>query len=312
MSRRVDHPATSADGQEVWTTSWKDTARHWLGRTCLPWLPSSYLARFLDDYYIDQEPKSFFKRAIRDELTRIYYAGQDAEIRALNRRSLWGSTAGVRWHEAVRRKHEERPGFLADYLNTRNRMLGQIDWLLGHFPFFKDVCEIGTGNGLFIDHLAGRLTQIERFRGIDLSAEQIAKNRAIFDGSKVEYLHVEATEYVLRHCRPGTLFVTCGTFECFAQAELEEFLALTRRAVDRVAFVICDAVDVDYDLEVELNSRPRGNLFFNHNYRHLLEKHGYEICFNQIEFPKPIYKRVSILGTTFPCGQISTHNQTSH
>jgi Methyltransferase domain len=189
-------------------------------------------------------------------------------------------------------------------------MLEQITWLLEHFPCFKSICEIGTGNGLLIDHLAGSLTGIERFQGIDLSAEQIARNRANFAESKVEYLHVEATDYVVHHGRPGTLFVTCGTFECFAQAELEELLALTRSAVDRVSFAICDAVATDFNPSVELDSRPRGNLFFSHNYRYLLEKHGYDICFDQVEFPKPIYNRVSILATSFPRGAVKSHTQT--
>ncbi len=290
--------------------SWKDMARQWLGRICVPCLPESYVATVIDDYYIDQEPKSFFKRAIRDELTRRLYEGPEAEIRAVNRSSIWGGTAGVRWHEGGRQRYERDPRFLENYLKTRSHMLEQIAWLLAHFPFIKNVCEIGTGNGLLMEYLAATLTQIERFQGIDLSAEQIARNQAAFGESKVEYLHVEATEYVLRHCRPGTLFVTCGTFECITQAEVEEILELTRRTVDRVAFAICDAISPDYDAEVELDSRPRGDLFFSHNYRHLFEKYRYEICFNEVEFPKPIYKRLSILATSFPRGEVKPDNQT--
>ena len=71
--------------------SWKDKARHWLGRISVPCLPESYVATVIDDYYIDQEPKSFFKRAVRDELTRRLYEGPEAEIRAVNRSSIWGA-----------------------------------------------------------------------------------------------------------------------------------------------------------------------------------------------------------------------------
>ena len=251
------------------------------------------------DYYIDQEPKSLWKRAIRDELTRRHYESPEAEIRAINRRSLWGSTAGVRWHEERRQKHESNPQFRENYLATRSAMLEQIAWLLNHYLVFTSVCEIGTGNGLLIEYLASRFTRIERFHGIDLSAEQIARNQAIFAESKVEYIHVEASEYIVRHCRPGTLFVTCGTFECFTQAELEELLQLTRRTVNMVAFATCDAVDVDYDAKIDRDSRPRGNLFYSHNYRYLFEKHGYETCFYRIESPKHIYNRLSMLAANF-------------
>jgi hypothetical protein len=261
-------------------------------------LPDSCLARFVDDYYIDPEPADGVKRAIRDELTRRYYEQSEARRRADNRRWFWGSTAGVRWHEDRRRWYQDPRRFREGYLRARGLILGQIDWLLGHIPGFTDLCEIGTGNGLMIDYLASRLPQIEHFRGIDLSAEQVARNRAIYGASKVEFLHVEAADYVTRHCRPGTLFVAYGTFECFTQAELEELFALTRRSVDRVAFASCDVVAVDYDAEVERDSRPRGDLLYSHNYRHLLETHGFETRFCQVEAPKPIYNRLTLLATS--------------
>jgi hypothetical protein len=295
-----------------WKLCWKEMTRHWVGRVCVPCLPADYMAGIINDYYIDQEPKSFFKHAVRSELTRRYYESPDAQIRAMNRRCFWGGTAGFRWHEAERTRHLNSPQFSEAYFRSRGRMVEQIYWLLDNFPCFKNLCEIGTGNGLLIEYLSGSLTQVERFQGMDLSAEQIARNRAIFADSKVEYLHIEASEYILRHCRPGTLFVACGTFECFTQAEIEGLFALTRRTVNPTAFAICDAVAVDFDASIELNSRPRGNLFYSHNYRHLLEKQGYSTCFDQLEFPKPIYNRASLLATSFPYTDVKSNTQTAH
>ena len=91
--------------------SWTDRARRWLGRTCAPWMPRSYLARLLDDYYVDQEPEDAFKRSVRDELTRRYYRRPDSRRRADNRNMFWGATAGVRWHEERRRKYQDRRRF---------------------------------------------------------------------------------------------------------------------------------------------------------------------------------------------------------
>jgi hypothetical protein len=300
------------DRHEDGTIYWRSVARQWLGRLCFPCLPDRYLEKFIGDYYIDQEPKTFFKQAIRDELTRRHYESSEAEIRSANRASIWGGTAGVRWHEARRRRHEENPQFLDHYLNTRGRMLEQIDWLLDGFPVFRNVCEIGTGNGLMIEYLAGRFARLEHFHAIDLSAEQIANNQAIFAKSRVEYLHVEASEYVRRLCRPGTLFVTCGVFECMTRSEVEELFELAGRSVDPVAFAICDAVDVDFDAEIERESRPRGNLLYSHSYRFLLEKHGYNTCLYELEYSKPIYNRLSMLATSFRCRIVKSHTRTSH
>jgi hypothetical protein len=190
-------------------------------------------------------------------------------------------------------------------------MLEQIAWLLDRAPFIENLCEIGTGNGMLVNYLSRHFSQIDRFEGIDLSVEQIRKNREIYAESRVEYLHVEVGEYVLRRCRPCTLFVACGTFGCFTGAELEEFLSFTLRTTDRVAFAICDGVSIDFDAQVEFISRPRKNLFYNHNYRYLLEKHGYWICLNQLEHVKRICNRVSILATSFPCAEVNSHHRTS-
>ena len=75
---------------------------------------------------------------------------------------------------------------------------------------------------------------------------------------------------------------------------------------------MCDALEVGYCTETELDSRHKGLLLYSHNYPHLLEKQGYQVCIYQREHPKPIYDRVSMLATSFPCGQISGHTQTKH
>jgi hypothetical protein len=263
-------------------------------------MPRSYLARLLDDYYVDQEPEDAFKRSVRDELTRRYYRRPDSRRRADNRNMFWGATAGVRWHEERRRKYQDRRRFEEEYLASRRLIIGQIEALLEQCPFLHSVCEIGTGNGLMMDYLAGHLARIERFHGIDLSAEQVERNKAYYKESRVEYFHIEAVDYVARLARPGTLFLAFGTFECFTQAELEEFLALARRAVDPVALASCDAVDVDYNADAERDSRPRGNMLYNHNYHYLIDKHGYDTRFCALESPKPIYNRLSLLATSFP------------
>ena len=73
---RAETPAPNA--HKAGKTSWKDAARQWVGRLCVPWLPHSYMTNLIDDYYIDQEPKSFFKQAVRDEVTRRHYNRTDA------------------------------------------------------------------------------------------------------------------------------------------------------------------------------------------------------------------------------------------
>jgi hypothetical protein len=310
MSHGTDGATRHLARREDGAPTWIGRASRWLGRVFVPWLPRWCVERILADYYIDQEPASDFKRSVRDELTRKYYRRSDVERRADNRNLFWGGTAGVRWHEERRRKYVDRQRFQDEYLKSRRLILEQVEWMLEQFPFMNSLCEIGTGNGLMVEYLADRLTHIGRFHGIDLSAEQIRRNKAYYGNSKVEYLHVEAADYVVRHGRPGTMFLAFGTFECFTQAELEEFLALTRRTIRRVAFATCDAVDVSYNADVERDSWPRGNMLYSHNYRYLMEKHGFEICFCKLESPRPFYNRLSLLATSFPSCEVKTRNRT--
>ena len=130
--------ASPGDRDGSWKLYWNEMARHWLGRVCVPCLPDTYTARFIDDYYIDQEPKSFFKRAVRDELTRRLYESPDDQIRAMNRRSIWGSTAGVRWHESERRRHFDSPQFSEAYFRSRGRMLEQIRLAARQFSLLQE------------------------------------------------------------------------------------------------------------------------------------------------------------------------------
>lgn len=269
----------------------------WLGRLCVPLLSRSYVARFVDDYYVDQEPKGLLRRAIRAELTRRFYARSDAERRADNRAMFWGGNAALKWHERRQRRYSDRSLFEGEYLASRARLLEQLDLLIDRRPDIASVCEIGTGSGLFIEHLSERLAGVRRFCAIDLNAEQIARNRRRYAGSRVEYLHAEVLDYVERLCRPGTLFVASGTFECFTQPELEELLDLARAAVPGVAFAMCDAVDVDFDARTERESRPRGELLYNHNYRHLFESSGYRVEYYDLDHCKPIYDRATLVAS---------------
>ena len=45
--------------------------------------------------------------------------------------------------------------------------------LLSEDPQYDAICEIGTGNGMYLDYLAKELPKLKSFTGLDINGDQI-------------------------------------------------------------------------------------------------------------------------------------------
>jgi hypothetical protein len=234
----------------------------------------------------------------RNELVRQYYAMDEAAQRELNHGMLWGGSAGPVWHEAMRKRFADPERFRNEYLPRRASLVRLLEAALEKSPGrFPAICEIGTGNGLFIDYLSKTLRGVERFVGCDINSEQIRRNRDIYRDSKVEF--VDNLDDVLDSFSTGVILVSVGTFEYFTRPELEGFLARLRAKFDgRVAIGLSEPINMDLDSETE--SKPRGWTMFSHNYRHILRSGGYSIDDEEIasvDPSVPFYNNVTLFAT---------------
>lgn len=142
-------------------------------------------------------------------------------------------------------------------------------------PNFATICDIGTGNGLFLNYLADQLPEVQRFVGIDLNKEQLLENKIAFEGTKLEFAHEEVFDWIVhRKSDDGIIFVLSETFQFFTQNELEDLLSFISNGPSPIAVAITEPI-VDFDLSTEFASIPRGNLGFSHNYPYLFEKHHF-------------------------------------
>ncbi|MFD0798520.1 class I SAM-dependent methyltransferase [Maribacter chungangensis] len=144
---------------------------------------------------------------------------------------------------------------------------------------FTTVVEVGTGNGDVLNWLSEEFPNINRFVGIDLSADQININNAKFHANKrLEFVAADAFEWVQEHGQSHTIFVSSrGVLEYFIESRLQEFL-IEINNLGNTFFVAIEPNGGDHDFEKTLNSQLYGNEpSFSHNYPHLFKNAGFSL-----------------------------------
>ena len=245
--------------------------RNFLKRFLGKILPKSYHVFFSDK-------NGFLIEIIRNELNRLYYSKADEEMKRFNREKLWGSETAAKWHAQKRKEGRSKA-----FLKFRTPLVFQISKLTG----LHTICEIGTGNGMFLEYLSEQVPNIKRFVGIDLCKPQILENREIYKNTKLEFIYGEVTDWI-NTCENGTIFVSDGTFEYFTQKELQELVDFIYAKVNPTAIAIAEPTNLN--LATEIISKPRKNIAYSHNYLYLFSK--YQVVYQQIESVNKICKEV--------------------
>lgn len=283
--------------KRVWFGLFVDHPLTYPGRVLMALLPATTRERYQTAFFTGNQTEGLTGRMIRAELNRRFYALGESERRRLNRERFWGGKAGVEWHENERRRlagGEQSP----EFLRYRTPVVAELKKLQAGGRY-ETVCEIGTGNGLFLVHLSRELPGVRRFVGIDLNPDQIARNREIYAESPLEFASVEAEVWVAANLTAPTIFVTAGTLECFTEIELRELLERIARAGVPAVVAVCEPVNID--LASTIVSVPRGNTMYSHNYPHLLQAAGFTIAATRLEPINPDipnYQMVMMVATS--------------
>ena len=289
--------------KQAWFSVFRDHPRAYVGRLLIALLPRRVLARFHEAFFSNQQSEGQIARTVRAGVNRAYYSQDEREQRRLNRERFWGGAAGAAWHEKQRQQHGgDAPS--DEFLRYRRPFVEQLKALLAADGRFATLCEIGTGNGLFLQYLSRELPQVQRFVGIDLNREQVARNREVFAGSALEFVGGEVDEWLASGIAGPTIFVAAGTLECFTQAELLDLLTKIQALRVPAAMALCEPVNID--LHSVTASAPRGNTMYSHNYPHLLRSAGYTLFRQHVEpidEAVPFYQMVVMIATTAPVGR---------
>ncbi|MGH9371332.1 MAG: class I SAM-dependent methyltransferase [Vicinamibacterales bacterium] len=243
----------------------------WLG-ALVRRLPRSYVADIERGVFTGRG--GLLGAIVRGELERKYYASPEG-AQQQRIRDLWGGEAGRAWHADKQALYSDRERFAREFLPFRQPLIAALRDLVAGDGRYHTLCEIGTGNGMFLRHLSEQLPSMRRFVGIDLSVAQIDANRETYRDTRLEFLSAEALDWITREATAGTLFVACGTLECLTGPELHALLRRVSTACSPGAFGIVEPVSFDIDRERE--SRPRGAMTFSHSYPSVFEACGFRV-----------------------------------
>jgi trans-aconitate methyltransferase len=228
--------------------------------------------------YWEREPSGSRAGRLIDSLIRYHLAhagsGHD-EGKTLEsiHKNFWSDKRDVEWFERSSLAFESRalPHLQAPVTELAARLAeGQ----------FARICEIGTGDGRFLEYLSQNLGQTAAaYVGLDLSAERMALNRDLYPD--FEFQAGDAAQWIREHGVDGTLYVTNGgVFEYFRQASLVELFAFIGRTQPHSAIALFfEPVVADHDMRNELDSRltTAGEYSFSHNYAHILARSGFRL-----------------------------------
>ena len=194
-----------------------------------------------------------------------------AELESLHK-EFWRSQRAGGWYDATAWRFETHDLHLFP------------DWVERCIPAIDErhitrVCELGCGDGQWLNHLSEQWTGPTEFLGLDLAERQIQLNKRRYPHLNFE--SADLTAWVHDHAMPDTIFVTQGgVLEYLSQQSLSGVLeTLVARAPNSLLFLIEPLAD-DFDLNTQCESLAHGGeLSYSHNYPALMQAAGIAVDF---------------------------------
>ncbi len=218
-------------------------------------------------------------------------------------RTFWSSERAIDYHKSLAARIAN--GLLGEHLP----LVEALEEVLATGRF-RELCEIGCGSGYVIDHLAQRWPGLEKFTGIDLSADQIRLNQGNFTNPKLNFVAGDAAAWIDANATPGTAFLTySGVLEYFTEPALATMLKRLSRS-GPVCFALLEPIAREHDLDAD----PRSHLYgsersFSHNYPRLFKEAGFTIRWRQELFT---HRFLMMVATIDEPGNVVAHPVDAH
>ncbi len=206
----------------------------------------------------------------------------------------WASDKALAFHGRIGRRLET--GLLGDHAP----LVAALKDVLATGQYHT-LCEIGCGSGDLISYFARELPALRELVGIDLSPEQVARNRQRHLDPRLRFVAADANTWIPENIESGTAFLTYdGVLEYFSEPALEALLRAIA-AHPPACFAIVEPIAPDFDLDAEAHSRLfGGEMSFSHNYPRAFTAAGFRVRW-QGEVPRARYLMlVASLGEASP------------
>lgn len=219
------------------------------------------------------------KRLISDYLTSQAAASGDLPSLRNQLANYWQSSRGDAFYDAYPERFEK--WFLGEHYSVVEALAKQLE----SQPAIKRIIEVGCGDGKVLEHLVGKFPQLASATGIDINEPIIERNRTLYDATNLKFESADLHSWLQKYHGSGILLVSYGgVLEYLTQAELEEVFTTFKNMAAPVMIMLVEPIARDFDLENETVSRPHGiENSFSHPHRHLLEKAGWKIEFEEVK-----------------------------
>jgi len=186
----------------------------------------------------------------------------------------WTNAPAVRFHEFSEKRFQRF--FLENHVAIVPPLRAAL--ASGSVPY-STLCEIGCGSGRILQYLADSLNEIPRFVGLDLSPEQVARNRARYTGRPMEFAAADGAAWIAEHAKPGWVYLTCGgVLEYFPRQKLLALFSTIAATLAPALFVLVEPLSDEQTLDGNGDSTPFGaENTFSHDYVGLLRAARYEL-----------------------------------
>ena len=155
---------------------------------------------------------------------------------------------------------------------------------------FRQMVEIGSGDGKILEHFSRFLPEVSFYHGVDLNLPQIENNRLVYaDKPQLEFHHCDGNQWLNENAVPGTILMTNGgVLEYFTRKELEAIFSRLSSQHSPCMIVLTESIAADHDLEFETKTYPYGwELSLSHNYLALLREAGFTIEYVHDRYTTP-------------------------
>ena len=209
------------------------------------------------------------------------------------RRGTLGALSGLhRWlwrgQQAVSLHAQTEARFRSWWLDHHSAVIAPLQEAMARLAAegqpVRTLCEIGCGSGAVLADIASRLPALDRLVGLDLSAAQVAANRARGgQDPRLQFEVADALSWLPANAAPGWAYLTNGgVLEYFSETMLEDLLGGIARRHPPALFALVEPIADDYDLDRETASRPyNAEMSLGHNYPYWLRRCGWEVLHQQ-------------------------------
>jgi len=231
--------------------------------------------------------KGFWETLIDGAKSEIYNKKSDSE-KLIRVNKLWSEKDGYKWI-----KYDQKNNQIEKIVDKRKNIYFLIDQYLNENKNIKTICEIGTGDGRYLNFLADKFSGIKTFIGVDLNAKMMEENNNKYKkNKKLIFLHGKVNQKydrVKEISSNSILFVSFRTLTWFTQLELEELFSFIANKKEFLSLAFFEQNEICSEKETKSKVRT-GILFNSHNYKILLKKCGLMIVKEHIKMHNNLIK----------------------